>query len=429
MEAGKIFNKNNLTISLHRLQSKLRRSHQHYVLRYHGIPFASIYLHQRSFLKALEKDLKQQKYKMQPVRMSSIQTEDKLRHICIANILDRIVQGALYLYLEPIAAKQVSRQVYSYQAGRSCLDAISAFKKHVQRHEDLFVIKLDISSYSENMLVKPESDLWALVDKLISALPEQTKLYIKQQIKNTLHPTIEGEDGVYQNIRGVSVGSAINPLIVNLYLCELDRILGQVEGAFYARYADDILFSHPDQGVVEQNFEIIQSYLSAKQLPINNEKTKLIAFNRSCKKHGQESQFKGSHVITYLGYDLFVDKTMAKKNKSRRKILHDIRLRIRNTLNLCKGEPRKKQGQWVCEMLKRYYLQCCREKNNRLYLFLFNTNNRHILKHYDYLIALYIAEALSKRKGPRAFRQIPYKTIRSDWGLPAFCMLKNQLGR
>ena len=52
--------------------------------------------------------------------------------------------------------------------------------------------------------------------------------------------------------------------------------------------------------------------------------------------------------------------------------------------------------------------------------------DRNQLKEIDYRLAKFIAERLSKTKGPKAFRTIPYQKIRDDWKLKSLYHTRNR---
>ena len=58
-------------------------------------------------------------------------------------------------------------------------------------------------------------------------------------------------------------------------------------------------------------------------------------------------------------------------------------------------------------------------------LLMINTN-RHQLKHLDYKIALAVAEAATGCKGVRAFRQLSYKRLHTDFSLQSLQELRNK---
>ena len=64
------------------------------------------------------------------------------------------------------------------------------------------------------------------------------------------------------------------PLLENIYLRELDKELGSVEGAFYARYGDDFIFLTSNEVVARNAIEKINQVISKLKLTISQKKIK-----------------------------------------------------------------------------------------------------------------------------------------------------------
>lgn len=51
--------------------------------------------------------------------------------------------------------------------------------------------------------------------------------------------------------------------------------------------------------------------------------------------------------------------------------------------------------------------------------------DRDQLAQLDHRIAQIVASAVTGRPGPRAFREVPYRTLREDWGLRSLVATRN----
>ena len=54
--------------------------------------------------------------------------------------------------------------------------------------------------------------------------------------------------------------------------------------------------------------------------------------------------------------------------------------------------------------------------------------DREQLRQLDHRIAGIVASAVTGRRGPRAFRDVPYRRLRDDWGLRSLVVARNAHG-
>lgn len=152
-----------------------------------------------------------------------------VRTLSIPTIRDRVVQGALKLILEPIFEADFQEGSYGYRAGKSPHEAIAAVSSAIKKNH-IKVIDLDLKSYFDRVR---HDILFAKVAKRV----EDPKILclLKMIVKSS-------------GKRGVPQGGVISPLLSNIYLNEVDKMLERAkqvtsEGVYnhvsYARFADD----------------------------------------------------------------------------------------------------------------------------------------------------------------------------------------------
>ncbi len=82
------------------------------------------------FIRGIQKELVDKKYKPQPIRRVFIRkSSGKLRPLGIPVVKDRVVQGAVKLVLEPIFEANFMPESYGFRPKRSCQDAIVSIRK------------------------------------------------------------------------------------------------------------------------------------------------------------------------------------------------------------------------------------------------------------------------------------------------------------
>lgn len=184
------------------------------------------------FLRNIQEQLVNGTYQPNRNRIKEIpKANGKTRKLGIATIRDRVVQGALKLILEPVFESDFQEGSYGYRPKRTAHQAIERVAEAVVK-EKTRVIDLDLKSYFDT--VKHHILLAKIAERITD---EKIMRLLKQMLK------IGGREGVPQ-------GSVLSPLMSNIYLNELDKMLEKAkettrEGKYthveYARFADDVV--------------------------------------------------------------------------------------------------------------------------------------------------------------------------------------------
>lgn len=184
------------------------------------------------FLAEIRDELVKRRYKPQRNRKKEIpKAEGKVRTLGIPSIRDRVVQGALKLILEPIFEADFQPGSYGYRPGKTAHEAVHRVAMAIGGGRTQ-VVDLDLKAYFDNV----RHDL--LLAKVARRVEDKDVLHL---LKLILKAT--GKKGVPQ-------GGVISPLLSNLYLTEVDKMLekakevtkeGERTVVEYARYADDLV--------------------------------------------------------------------------------------------------------------------------------------------------------------------------------------------
>jgi RNA-directed DNA polymerase len=241
-----------------------------------GISTDTVKAAKDAFLKSLQEKLMDRSYKPGPVLRTWIPKADgKQRPLGIPNVVDRIVQMAVLLVLNPIFEADFDEGSYGYRPGRKAVDAVDAIREEL-RHGRTELIDADLSGYFDTI---DHTKLLNLVAKRVSdgSILRLIKLFLKA-------PIVERKNGkvsYHKNDRGTPQGGVLSPLLANLYLNDLDHGVNDKPelDAKIIRYADDfVLLTRP--GKAAGLLERLKKYLVAKKLQLNETKTRLVKFRK-----------------------------------------------------------------------------------------------------------------------------------------------------
>jgi len=195
-------------------------------------------------------------------------SEGKIRVLGIPAIRDRVVQGTLKLILEPIFEADFCDGSYGYRPKRSAHTAVNRVSGAVINGMTK-VIDVDLEAYFDNVehqILLRKVAIRVDDDKVMRLL----KLILKANAK-----------------RGLAQGGVISPLLANIYLNEVDKMLekakevtknGKYINIEYARFADDLVICVNDycKWLTNAAYKRLIQELAKLKVKVNSDKTKLV---------------------------------------------------------------------------------------------------------------------------------------------------------
>jgi len=224
-----------------------------------------------SFLQQIRDELITNTYRPMRVRKKEIPKDGgKVRTLSIPSIRDRVVQGALKLILEPIFEADFQPGSYGYRLKRTAHEAVSRVAEAIVT-EKTKIIDLDLRAYFDNV------QHYLVLAKVAKRVQDDA---VMRLLKMILKAT--GKKGVPQ-------GGVVSPLLSNLYLNEVDRMLekaidttrnGKYTYIQYVRFADDLVilidsYSRHDW-LVKAVEKRLREELAKLRVEINEEKSRMV---------------------------------------------------------------------------------------------------------------------------------------------------------
>lgn len=185
----------------------------------------------RDELKKLHMELREHMYRVLPVKRVMLYQGDKEREIVLYAMRDKVVQQSIATELNHIYDSAFSSQSYAYRSKKSALNAVNSINELILTKRYQFVAKLDILHYFDNIL-------WENMEGMLKKrIREDDVLRLIEQ--NVKGKSLEELGELADKRRGIYQGSAVSPILSNVYLMDFDwKMEKMTEG--YFRYSDDI---------------------------------------------------------------------------------------------------------------------------------------------------------------------------------------------
>ena len=215
-----------------------------------------------------------------------------IRVLGVPTVADRIAQTVVRLYLEPKVEPVFHPDSYGYRPRKSALDAVAACRQRCWRAD--WVIDMDIRAFFDTVP-------WNLVLKAVAHHISVDQRWILLYVERWLQAPLQQADGtLVPRERGTPQGSAISPLLANLFMhYAFDAWLAREFPAIrFERYCDDAVVHCGSEKQARRVRDAIAARLAQVGLELHPQKTKIVY----CKDDDRRDDHEVTS-FTFLGYE------------------------------------------------------------------------------------------------------------------------------
>jgi RNA-directed DNA polymerase len=227
------------------------------------------------------------------------------RVLGVPTVADRVAQTVVAMELERKVEPIFHADSYGYRPGRSALDAVGACRQRCWRTD--WVIDLDIEKFFDSVP-------WHLVLKAVQAHTDAP--WVMLYVRRWLAAPLQHPDGtLQQRDRGTPQGSAVSPLLANLFLhyafdVWMAREFPTVQ---FERYVDDAVVHCVSEDQARRVREAIANRMAEVGLHLHPTKTRIV--------YCQDGKRRGSSEFTSFDFLGFTFRTRGARTRSGKRFL------------------------------------------------------------------------------------------------------------
>ena len=323
-----------------------------------GLTWTEYAAHRERNLADLHARLHRGAYRALPSRRVYIPKPDgRQRPLAVAALEDKIVQRATVALLNAIYEEDFLGFSYGFRPGRGAHDALDALSVGIAGRKVNYILDADIRSFFDEV---SRDWLVRFVEHRIGD-PRIVRLIQKWLKAGVLEDGIVTDSG-----RGTGQGSAISPLLANIYLhyafdlwAERWRRREAAGDMILVRYADDIVVGFEREDDARRFWDAMRDRLGEFALSLHPDKTRLIEFGRFAAANRARRGLGKPDTFAFLGFVFICGKSrrgyFLLKRKSRRDRMRARLKAVKQELRRRMHQPIPAQGKWLGQVVRGWF--------------------------------------------------------------------------
>jgi RNA-directed DNA polymerase len=263
-----------------------------------------------------------------------------MRRLGIPTVVDRLVQQAILQVLQPILDPTFSDASFGFRPGRGAHDALARARQHVASGHEI-VVDVDLERFFDRV----NHDI--LMARLARRIGDKRLLGI---VRRFLEAGMMSDGVCTRRDEGTPQGGPLSPLLANLLLDDLDKVL-EARGHRFVRYADDCNIYVRSAAAGERVMASVTEFLEGGlRLRVNREKSAVAPVRER----------------SFLGYRLLADGSLGIAPKSLQRAKQRLRRITRRNRGVSLGRVIGEVNGFVAGWVAYFRMARCKDHLTRI---------------------------------------------------------------